>query len=90
MSDDLFLKDIYHVNSIDVKDFESSEKLGKITEKEKFLAAKQILLGLALLYILTLGVCVIRQNEAYKLIEITPIIFGQLATFIVTRYWERY
>lgn len=82
------LEDLYDVNSIDSKNLESSVKIDQLTEREKFLAAKQILFGLALLYIITIVAFIIRPNEGNKLLDITTITFPPLATLILAAYFR--
>ena len=60
----------------------------KITEKEKFKAAKQILLGLAILYSLTLLAFMIKPEEGTKLLDITHVTFPPLATLILAAYFR--
>lgn len=60
--------------------------LGRITEKDKFLAAKQILLGLAILYLLTLSVYLIRPIDA--VLDICTTVFPPLVTLILAFYFR--
>lgn len=73
-------------------DFYNSQKqiddIGSITEKSKFIAAKQILLGLAILYVLTLIAYLIRPHEGNKLLDICTTIFPSLATLILVAYFK--
>lgn len=82
------LEDLYDVNSIDSKNLELSVKIDQITEREKFIAAKQILLGLALLYVITIFAFMIRPNEGNKLLDITTVTFPPLATLILAAYFR--
>jgi len=81
------LEDIYKVKSLDSNKFESSIK-GRITEKDKFLAAKQILLGLAVLYVLTVVAYLFRPADGNKLLDICTTIFPPLATLILVSYFR--
>jgi hypothetical protein len=83
------LDDIYKVKQIDTHNLPTNVTItGQITEKEKFRAAKQILLGLAILYILTLVAYLIRPNEGSKLIDISHVTFPPLATLILAAYFR--
>jgi hypothetical protein len=87
MSEEL-LKDIYHVKQFDTNDVEHTINFGTISDKDKFLAAKQILLGLAILYVLTLIAFLVRPNDSTKLIDICMTIFPPLATLILVCYFN--
>jgi hypothetical protein len=80
------LDDIYKVKQFDVK--KNDIEIGKITEKERFRAAKQILLGLAILYLCTLFAYLVRPNEGDKLMQIMTITFPPLATLILSAYFR--
>lgn len=82
------LEDIYKVKSFDAQKVESDINQGRISEKEKFLAAKQILFGLAILYVITMVAYLIRPNDGRKLIDIMTIIFPPLATLILAAYFK--
>jgi hypothetical protein len=87
MSEEL-LKDIYHVRQFDANEIEHTINFGKISDKDKFVAAKQILLGLAILYVLTLIAFLLRPDDSQKLIDITMTIFPPLATLILVFYFK--
>ena len=87
MAEDL-LQDIYKVKQFDTNQLEQSISIGRITEKDKFLAAKQILLGIAVLYTLTLLAYLIRPVEGSKLIDICTTTFPPLATLILVAYFR--
>jgi len=80
------LEEIYKVQQFDVH--KNDIDIGRITEKEKFRAAKQILLGLAILYVCTLFAYLVRPNEGSKLIDITTVTFPPLATLILSAYFR--
>lgn len=82
------MEEIYKVKEFDSHQVENSVSIGRITEKEKFLAAKQILLGLAILYLCTLGAYLYRPAEESKLIDICTTIFPPLATMILVCYFR--
>ena len=83
------LESFYKVKQFDTQRFEASTTLGSITEKDKFLAAKQILLGLAILYVLTLAAYLLRPNEGLKLLDICTTTFPPLATLILVFYFRQ-
>lgn len=87
MAEDI-LQDIYKVKQFDTNQLESSISIGRITEKDKFLAAKQILLGLAVLYFFTLLASLIRPVEGERLIQICTTTFPPLATLILVAYFR--
>lgn len=82
------LDDIYKVKNYDSSRIESDIKIGQVTEKEKFKAAKQILLGLAILYVLTLAAFIVKPNEGRQLLDITNVTFPPLATLILAAYFR--
>lgn len=82
------LEEIYDVKQFNAHDLETTVNFGRITEKDKFLAAKQILLGLAILYILTIIAYLCRPNEGNKLIDICTTTFPPLATLILVAYFR--
>jgi len=82
------LEDLYQVKDFNSRKLESFELIGKITERDKFRAAKQILLGLAVLYVVTIIVYIIRPQAGAKLLDITTITFPPLATLILTAYFR--
>lgn len=87
MGQELF-DDIYKTKQFETNKIESPITLGTITEKDKFVAAKQILLGLAILYIVTIIAYLFRPVEADKLIDICTTIFPPLATLILVSYFR--
>ena len=82
------LEDIYKVKNFESTKLEQSFNLGKITEKDKFQAAKQILLGLAILYVMTLVAYMIKPSEGNKLLDICTTTFPPLATIILVAYFR--
>jgi hypothetical protein len=82
------LDDLYKNKSLDSKNLEFEVKIDKITEREKFKAAKQILLGLAILYLITISAFLIRPNEGNRLLNIITITFPPLATLILAAYFR--
>jgi hypothetical protein len=86
--DDTLLDDLYQVKSFDSQNIETQLNIGKITEKDKFLAAKQILLGLAVLYVLTVVAYLYRPSDGNKLLDICTTSFPPLATLILVAYFR--
>lgn len=81
------MDDLYNVKQIDANQLDLI-KLGNITERDKFLAAKQILLGIALLYVLTIFVYLFNPKEGSKLLDICTTTFPPLATLILVAYFR--
>lgn len=86
--DDEMLKDFYSNGQFDTHHLSSSILLGRITEKDKFVAAKQILLGLAVLYILTIIAYLYNPTDGNKLLDICTTSFPPLATLILVAYFR--
>lgn len=84
----LELDDLYQSNTLEVSQSETFNAIGEITEKEKFVAAKQILLGLAILYLCTLLAYLLRPVEGVKLLDICMTTFPPLATLILAAYFR--
>jgi len=87
MSEELF-ENIYKAKQFDIHRIENPITIGRITEKDKFLAAKQILLGLAILYLCTVLAYLFRPVEGSKLIDICTTTFPPLATLILMSYFQ--
>lgn len=82
------LEDIYKVKQFETHELELPINIGKITEKDKFIAAKQILLGLAILYVITVFAYLFRPNEGEKLLNVCITVFPSLATLILVAYFR--
>jgi hypothetical protein len=82
------LQELYESNEISTKDMDDVISAGKISEKDKFHAAKQILFGLAFLYVITIIAYLIRPVEGVKLIDICITSFPPLATLILVAYFR--
>lgn len=82
------LTEIYKVKQFDSKDIEKPINIGRISERDKFLAAKQILLGLAVLYVLTLIAYLFKPIQGARLIDICTTTFPPLATLILVAYFR--
>ena len=87
MANDI-MDDFYRVKEFDSQKVASHINIGRITEKDKFLAAKQILFGLAILYILTILAYLFRPLQGAKLIDICTTTFPPLATLILVAYFR--
>lgn len=77
-----FKHDTFKVTQNDFK------RLGIITEYDRLKAGKQILLGLAILYVMTLFAYVYVPQRGTDLIEITKMVFPPLATLIIAFYFR--
>lgn len=88
LKDDELLTDLYNAEKFDTNNVEHSIKVGSITERDKFLAAKQILLGIAMLYVFTLIAYLLKPNEGNKLLDICTTTFPPLATLILVAYFR--
>ena len=82
------MDDIYGSKTFETNQFDNHASLGRITEKDKFLAAKQILLGIAILYVITLAAYIFNPDHEDKLIGICTTIFPPLATIILISYFK--
>jgi hypothetical protein len=83
------MDELFKVNQFNVRDLESSDSLGFITDKDKFIAAKQILFGLALLYIITIVAYLYKPEDGIKLLDICTTTFPPLATLILVFYFRQ-
>lgn len=61
---------------------------GVITEVDRLKAAKQILLGIAILYICTLVSYILLPTRGNDLLEISKMVFPPLATLIIAFYFK--
>lgn len=82
------LEDLYKVKSFEAKEIESEIQIDQIPAREKFKAAKQILLGIAILYLITIFAYLLRPVEGNKLLDIITITFPPLATLILAAYFR--
>ncbi len=82
------MEDLYNVKSIDTSLIESRGKIGQISEREKFHAAKQILFGLAILYVFTVIAFLLHPVSGRKLLDIITVTFPPLATLILAAYFK--
>lgn len=81
------LSDLYDSRTINLLDSEIREA-GIITEKDKLLAGKQILLGLAILFGLTVFAYMVEPEQGAVLLEICKTVFPPLATLIIAFYFK--
>lgn len=82
------LQDLYKTQTISAKDLESEIHVGQLTDRDKFKAAKQILIGLAVLYVFTVTAYMIRPQNGDKLLDIITITFPPIATLILAAYFR--
>lgn len=87
MSEEI-LNDIYHVKRFDTESVEGALNFGKIGDRDRLLAAKQILLGIAILYVITLLAYLVNPDRSEKLVDICMTIFPPLATLIIAFYFK--
>lgn len=82
------MDDIYSVDEFQCQSVQDSIDFGRISQKEKFHAAKQILLGLAILYILTILAFLMRPEAGQDLLDICKTALPPLATLILVFYFR--
>jgi len=82
------LDDLYKTKSLDSANLDFDVKIDKISEKDKFIAAKQILFGLAILYVITIIAYMVNPKDGIKLLDITTVTFPPLATLILASYFR--
>lgn len=85
---DSFMDELYTEKEFQTQRIEAPMSIGRITEKDKFIAAKQILLGLAILYVITILAYLIRPDEGRKLVDICTTTFPPIATLILVAYFR--
>jgi hypothetical protein len=83
----LSLDDIYNSDEIESNQIDEFQ-FGMITEKDKFHAAKQILFGLAVLYVITLIAFIYKPAEGNRLLDVCTTTFPPLATLILAAYFR--
>ena len=82
------LEDIYKSKQFDADTIKSNVSIDQISEREKFKAAKQILFGLAMLYVFTIAAYMIKPQDGAKLLDIITITFPPIATLILAAYFR--
>jgi hypothetical protein len=65
-----------------------NKEYGHISENDRLLAAKQILLGLALLFLVAQIEYIFDPDKGNVLLEIDKMVFPSLATFILAFYFR--
>ena len=83
------MQDIFDKDEFETKNIEPLVNFSAVTEKEKFLAAKQILIGLAILYIITMMAALWKPSNSTELLDICKTIFPPLATLILANYFSK-
>lgn len=78
---------IYQSKEVNVAQTEE-KNFGCITEQDKLLAAKQILLGLAFVYIFTVFAFLTHPQTGDVLLEICKTVLPPLATLIIAFYFK--
>lgn len=81
------IKDIYTFNELEINS-KKEEKFGCITEQDKLLAGKQILLGIGVIYLTTVLAYLIRPDTGDALLEICKTVLPPLATLIIAFYFK--
>jgi hypothetical protein len=79
---------LYTNETIEVRSSEENQFVGLITEHERLVAAKQILLGLAILFIITVIAYLYSPEDGNVLLEICKTVFPPLATLIIAFYFK--
>lgn len=64
------------------------QKRGNITEHDKLIAGKQILFGLAVLFVITECLYIFSPANGSILLEICKTVFPPLATLIIAFYFK--
>jgi len=82
------LDDLYKAKTLTPIDIESQVLIGQITDREKFKAAKQILFGLAMLYVFTISAYLVNPTAGEKFLDIITISFPPLTTLILAAYFR--
>lgn len=82
------MDDLYKSKQFDAELLEQNVSIDQISEREKFKAAKQILLGLAVLYVFTIVAYMIRPKDGNKLLDIITVTFPPIATLILAFYFK--
>lgn len=82
------IEDIYKSEKIKIKNIKSRIKIDRVSDREKFIAAKQILLGIAVLYVITMTAYLFRPQEGSKLIYVCTVTLPPIATLILAFYFR--
>jgi hypothetical protein len=73
---------------INITDKSEVKETGKITDQDRLIAAKQILAGIAILFIITIGAYLLKPQQGTVLLEICKTVFPPLATLIIAFYFK--
>lgn len=79
--------DFYQAKELVINTTEENN-IGSITELDKLLAAKQILCGIAFIYIFTVFAFLIYPESGNILLEICKTVLPPLATLIIAFYFK--
>lgn len=82
------MDDFYKATQVESSKMESPLNIGKITERDKLIVAKQILIGLAVLYVITLVALVLIPSQAEGILDICKTVLPTLATLIIAQYFK--
>lgn len=82
------MQNIFRDDEFNTDELETIGNFNQITPKEKFIAAKQILVGIALLYLLTMGAALYKPSNSTELLDICKTIYPPLATLIIACYFR--
>lgn len=80
--------EIYQNKVIESTSFETPIVAGRISEKDRFRAAKQILLGISILFTINIFAYLFNPKDGKELLEICKTIFPPLATLIIAFYFK--
>jgi hypothetical protein len=85
--EDAKISPFYQSNEWEINPIEE-KNVGCITEQDKLLAGKQILCGLAFIYIFTVFAFLISPGNGNTLLEICKTVLPPLATLIIAFYFK--
>jgi hypothetical protein len=93
-NNDLFTKNndllngLFSNSKFQLSDKNEHKNMGDISQQDRLLVAKQVLFGLAILFIITVIAYLIRPAEGQVLLEICKTVFPPLATLIIAFYFK--
>jgi hypothetical protein len=80
---------MHHHNIYEDRQISTDDEIkGALTEQDKLIAGKQILIGLALLFALTEIIYMFNPDQGTVLLEICKTVFPPLATLIIAFYFK--
>jgi hypothetical protein len=82
------VENIYKSDQISLNNIKSKIKIDKVSDREKLIAAKQILLGIAIIYIITMFACLFNPKEGEKLVDVCTVTLPPIATLIIAFYFR--